>query len=107
MESQADLQWMLSQQKGWHRGICRGLPFDYLKEYDDHELMERTNEIRTPLFLYSMSVNEGKDKFMDIYRRDAHRQYLKSPHAYNTVWKDVLPENIYREALTAFGVVFS
>ena len=44
--------------------------------------------------------------YAGIYRASAFNQYIKGPHAYNVTWEKVLPQGIYYDALTFFGVKF-
>lgn len=71
-----------------------------------HPLDQTWSDGRSPLFLYCVSVLFRADSHIRRYRREAIKQYLHCPEAYQRQWSPFIPEGFYRRALTRLGVGF-
>ena len=69
-----------------------------------HPLDQTWYDGRSPLFLYCFSVLFRADSHIRGYRREAIKQYLQCPHAYQQEWAFIMPYAMYRRALTRLGV---
>jgi hypothetical protein len=69
-----------------------------------HPLDQTWSDGRSPLFLYCFSALFRADSHIRRYRREAIKQYLACPHAYQREWAVIMPYGMYRRALTRLGV---
>jgi len=99
-----DRAYRLQADMALHEAICGGNTRDLFADGPTHQLARRPEDERSCLFLYSMAVRQEEPSWARLYRADALRQYLTEPYAYSVTWQEVLPENIYYDALAFFSV---
>jgi len=99
-------KYKLRYQMYFHDRFCRNPSWDYLSHLPDQELIRRPfgDDNRSFLLMYCVAMQRENESKASWYRANAFKQYRKCPYAYNLAWKEILPKNIYYDALTFSGV---
>jgi hypothetical protein len=97
----------LRNEQQFHAAVCHGAAAKLLLlDPSAGPLQWVMRDRRSNLFMYAAAVHANDQRYANCCREDAFRQYLKSPHAYQKVWGQWLPETVHFDALVYFGIPF-
>lgn len=99
-----EARYQLRYQMDFHEMICRHPSWDYLSHVPGQELISRPSDNRSFLLMYCVTMQVEDESKASWYRADAFKQYRRCPYAYNLAWKEILPKNIYYDALASAGI---